>query len=314
VADDGTLHLHNIQKSSEGYYLCEATNDIGAGLSAVTFINVQAPPQFEIKYRNQTARRGESAVLACEAKGEKPIGVMWNFNDKRIDPKTTPRYTVRSEVTDFGGRSDLSIKKTDRTDSGLFTCRATNAFGSDDTSINLIVQERPEVPYNIKVTDKDGRSVKLSWNAPYDGNSPLTRYGIEYRTSKRTWEDVNERVEIPGDQVRAGVFNLRPATTYFLRIFAENEVGLSDASDVVTIITAEEAPSAPPQNVKIESGDEHTLQVTWQPPPREEWNGDIQGYYIGYKLTDSQDPYLFETVEYSQERNHEHHLQLSNLK
>jgi hypothetical protein len=41
IADDGTLHLHNIQKSSEGYYLCEATNDIGAGLSAVTYINVQ---------------------------------------------------------------------------------------------------------------------------------------------------------------------------------------------------------------------------------------------------------------------------------
>jgi hypothetical protein len=55
-----------------------------------------------------------------------------------------------------------------------------------------------------------------------------------------TWEDVNERVEIPGDQVRAGVFNLRPATTYFLRIFAENEVGASEPSDVVTIITAEE--------------------------------------------------------------------------
>lgn len=50
------------------------------------------------------------------------------------------RYTVRSEVISSGAKSDLSIKTTDRTDSGLFSCRATNAFGSDETSINLIVQ------------------------------------------------------------------------------------------------------------------------------------------------------------------------------
>lgn len=30
-----------------------------------------APPQFEIKMRNQTARRSEPAVLQCQAKGEK---------------------------------------------------------------------------------------------------------------------------------------------------------------------------------------------------------------------------------------------------
>ena len=36
--------------------------------------------------------------------------------------------------------TDLSIKKLERSDSALFTCVATNAFGSDDTSINLIVQ------------------------------------------------------------------------------------------------------------------------------------------------------------------------------
>jgi len=39
--EDGTLSIGNIQKSSEGYYLCEATNGIGAGLSAVIFVSVQ---------------------------------------------------------------------------------------------------------------------------------------------------------------------------------------------------------------------------------------------------------------------------------
>ncbi|KAK0076008.1 hypothetical protein PV325_006019 [Microctonus aethiopoides] len=40
--EDGTLSINNIQKTNEGYYLCEAVNGIGSGLSAVILISVQA--------------------------------------------------------------------------------------------------------------------------------------------------------------------------------------------------------------------------------------------------------------------------------
>ncbi|XP_050478365.1 cell adhesion molecule Dscam2 isoform X45 [Bombus huntii] len=312
--EDGTLSINNIQKTNEGYYLCEAVNGIGAGLSAVIFISVQAPPHFEIKLKNQTARRGEPAVLQCEAQGEKPIGILWNMNNKRLDPKSDSRYTIREEILANGVLSDLSIKRTERSDSALFTCVATNAFGSDDTSINMIVQEVPEVPYGLKVLDKSGRSVQLSWAAPYDGNSPIKRYVIEYKISKGSWETDIDRVLVPGSQQNvAGVFNLRPATTYHLRIVAENEIGASDPSDTVTIITAEEAPSGPPTSVRVDALDQHTLKVTWKPPPREDWNGEILGYYVGYKLSSSSD-YIYETVDFSKEDGKEHHLQIMNLK
>ncbi|VEN53578.1 unnamed protein product [Callosobruchus maculatus] len=173
--EDGTLMINNIQKTNEGYYLCEANNGIGSGLSAVILISVQAPPQFEVKYRNQTAKRGDPAVLQCQAKGEKPIGILWNINNKRLEPKGDNRYTIREEILPDGVVSDLSIKRTERSDSAIFTCVATNAFGSDDTNINMIVQEAPEVPYGLKVLDKSGRSVQLSWVAPYDGNSPIKK-------------------------------------------------------------------------------------------------------------------------------------------
>ncbi|XP_076672506.1 Down syndrome cell adhesion molecule 1 isoform X11 [Andrena cerasifolii] len=313
--EDGTLSINNIQKTNEGYYLCEAVNGIGSGLSAVILISVQAPPHFEIKLKNQTARRGEPAVLQCEAQGEKPIGILWNMNNKRLDPKSDSRYTIREEILANGVLSDLSIKRTERSDSALFTCVATNAFGSDDTSINMIVQEVPEVPYGLKVLDKSGRSVQLSWAAPYDGNSPIKRYVIEYKVSKGSWETDIDRVLVPGSQQNvAGVFNLRPATTYHLRIVAENEIGASDPSDTVTIITAEEAPSGPPTSVRVNALDQHTLKVTWKPPPREDWNGEILGYYVGYRLSSSDKPYMFETVDFSKEDGKEHHLQIMNLK
>lgn len=181
--------------------------------------------------------------------------------------------------------------------------------------------------------------MQLSWAAPYDGNSPIKRYTIEYKISKGSWETDMDKVLVPGSQQNvAGVYNLRPATTYHLRIVAENEIGMSDPSDTVTIITAEEVPSGPPTSVKVDALDQHTLkvriaqqfkiynydktykinikkyyQVTWKPPPREDWNGEILGYYVGYRQF-ADKPYNFETVEFSKEDPKEHHLQITNLK
>lgn len=127
----------------------------------------------------------------------------------------------------------------------------------------LLFIEVPEIPYGLKVLDKSGRSVQLSWAAPYDGNSPIKRYVIEYKISKGSWETDIDRVLVPGSQQNvAGVYNLRPATTYHLRIVAENEIGISDPSDTVTIITAEEAPTGPPTSIKVDALDQHTLKVT----------------------------------------------------
>ncbi|XP_041675644.1 Down syndrome cell adhesion molecule-like protein Dscam2 isoform X23 [Drosophila eugracilis] len=311
--EEGTLHVDNIQKTNEGYYLCEAINGIGSGLSAVIMISVQAPPEFTEKLRNQTARRGEPAVLQCEAKGEKPIGILWNMNNMRLDPKNDNRYTIREEILSTGVMSSLSIKRTERSDSALFTCVATNAFGSDDASINMIVQEVPEMPYALKVLDKSGRSVQLSWAQPYDGNSPLVRYIIEFKRSRASWSEI-DRVIVPGHTTEAQVQKLSPATTYNIRIVAENAIGTSQSSEAVTIITAEEAPSGKPQNIKVEPVNQTTMRVTWKPPPRTEWNGEILGYYVGYKLSNTNSSYVFETINFITEEGKEHNLELQNLR
>ena len=62
-----------------------------------TIKKILAPPSFEIKKRTQTALISENTVLQCEAKGEKPIGVLWNMNNKRLDANVDPRYTIREE-------------------------------------------------------------------------------------------------------------------------------------------------------------------------------------------------------------------------
>ena len=58
---------------------------------------VSAPPSFEIKKRTQTALISENTVLECEAKGEKPIGVLWNMNNRRLDANVDARYFIEKK-------------------------------------------------------------------------------------------------------------------------------------------------------------------------------------------------------------------------
>lgn len=41
-------------------------------------------------------------------------------------------------------------------------------------------------------------------------------------------------------------------------------------------------PTAPPQNVAIQSATATQLDVAWDPPPVDAQNGDIQGYKVGF--------------------------------
>lgn len=41
--------------------------------------------------------------------------------------------------------------------------------------------ERPDVPSNLECRGVSSRSVKLSWRRPFDGNSPVLSYIVQYQ-------------------------------------------------------------------------------------------------------------------------------------
>lgn len=55
--------------------------------------------------------------------------------------------------------------------------------------------EPPEPPANFRVLETTSRSVKVQWRKPYDGNSPVLGYVVQYRkhdsTSVDTWRDAD---------------------------------------------------------------------------------------------------------------------------
>ncbi|GLH07043.1 Down syndrome cell adhesion molecule-like protein Dscam2 [Gryllus bimaculatus] len=305
---NGSLTFQHISKESEGYYLCEAKNEVGTGVSKVIFLKVNAPAYFPQKSKQMQVQKGEQAHLQCTALGDTPIEIMWKVGGKRIAEDLDQRYAIREQLLDDGMVSELGIAHTYRHDTGVFSCLASNAFGESEMAIQLIIQEVPESPKNIRVNDQQSRSLQISWTQPYAGNSPITGYIIQYKLVSDVWQAQPSKITVPGTQTTATVQNLNPASSYHLRIMAENRLGTSDPSEVIQVTTQEEVPSGSPQDVRAEARSSTELIVTWEPPSRELWNGNLLGYYVGYQEQGSHSPmvpspatpthnYNFKTVE-----------------
>ncbi|KAG8038992.1 hypothetical protein G9C98_003299 [Cotesia typhae] len=299
IHSNGSLVFGRVQEDHEGYYLCEAVNGIGAGLSKVVYLTVNAPARIVEKHRNQTARLGSRASLRCEAKGDHPLNIVWRRAGSQLEPAVSDyRYMVKEMNTTDGAVSILELISTSREDSGRYFCTASNVYGGDEMTMHLYIQEPPDFPRNIHVLEKGSRHIKLGWTSSQDGNSPITQYIIEYKTDSEIWHDHTFHATVSGTQTYGHVNGLRPATSYQFRVFAENELGRSQASDILEVTTDGEKPGGPPRNLKVEPISSTDFKVSWDPPDQDLWNGEILGYHVGFKEHRlSAEQYTYKTVE-----------------
>ncbi|XP_050450848.1 cell adhesion molecule Dscam2-like isoform X3 [Cataglyphis hispanica] len=299
IHSNGSLVFGRVQEDHEGFYLCEAVNGIGAGLSKVVYLTVNVPAHFVEKHRNQTARLGSNASLRCEAKGDHPLKIAWKKASSQLDPKLPDyRYTLKEDNTTDGVVSVLGFISTSREDSGRYFCIASNTYGRDEMTIHLYIQEPPDFPRNLHVIEKGSRHINLGWTTSQDGNSPITQYIIEYKTESEVWHDHTFHTTVPGTRARGHVSGLRPAVTYQFRMYADNELGRSQASDILETTTEGEKPGGPPRNLKVDPISSTEFNVTWDPPDHDLWNGEILGYHVGYKEHRlGAEQYTYKTVE-----------------
>ncbi|XP_011880278.1 PREDICTED: Down syndrome cell adhesion molecule-like protein Dscam2 isoform X4 [Vollenhovia emeryi] len=299
IHSNGSLVFGRVQEDHEGFYLCEAVNGIGAGLSKVVYLTVNVPAHFVEKHRNQTARLGSNASLRCEAKGDHPLKIVWKKAGSQLDPKLPDyRYTLKEDNTTDGVVSVLGFVSTSREDSGRYFCIASNAYGRDEMTVHLYIQEPPDFPRNLHVIEKGSRHINLGWTTSQDGNSPITQYIIEYKTESEVWHDHTFHTTVPGTRARGHVSGLRPAVTYQFRMYADNELGRSQASDILETTTEGEKPGGPPRNLKVDPISSTEFNVTWDPPDHDLWNGEILGYHVGYKEHRlGAEQYTYKTVE-----------------
>lgn len=92
------------------------------------------------------------------------------------------------------------------------------------------------------------------------------------------WEKISVNTEMS-----CVLRDLLPATKYVARVIAENELGAGEPSEPIVVVTEGEVPAGEPQNVAVTAIASHQLRVNWMAPLHHLWNGDILGYYVGYR-------------------------------
>lgn len=152
--------------------------------------------------------------------------------------------------------------------------------------------EPPEAPTSLEVTERKSRQVQINWKTPFAGNSAITAYLIEFRILNAgdgsntigNWSNQRHVPTTHASRHSTVVSTLQPDREYELRISAMNQVGVGPASSSVHFRSGEEPPAGPPLQLHIEPSGSTSLKVRWKAPRVDLRNGQIRGYYIGYRL------------------------------
>ncbi|XP_065296212.1 cell adhesion molecule Dscam1-like isoform X5 [Dermacentor albipictus] len=298
LSSNGTLIIDDVSVDDAGQYVCEADNGIAPTASHSFAVVVNVPARFEEKSTVVTARRTEVTRMKCQATGDQPLSIAWSKGSVKLDKRTSARYEVFETLTPDGLISELVIRDTDRSDGALYTCHTQNKYGKDDRKVKLIVQEVPGPPQDVRLKDVWSRSASVSWSPSYSGNSPISKYVVQYWRDHGTAHRLHE-LEVIGSMTYTMVRELLPGTAYVLNLVAENAIGRGEPSRTVVFHTGEEEPEAAPVDILVEMKGPSTVYISWKAPPREHWNGHLLGYYIGYRPGDTESPFSYRRVEAS---------------
>ncbi|XP_070397140.1 cell adhesion molecule Dscam1-like isoform X23 [Dermacentor albipictus] len=289
IHDNGTLVIENVESDDEGLYQCDVSNGVAPPLSKTIKVSVHVPPRISKSSSDVSVKRGDIAKIACEASGQHPLVVTWEKDNTLLLP-SVDRYETHEEMSATGVTSVLVIHNSARKDATAYVCVAKNDYGQTKHTFRLTVLEPPESPTDVVVTERRSRYVSVKWSPP---RRPVNRYVFRYwRKSSRG--SVLQEQEVDGMRTSLMVTNLHPGTEYLALVLAENSVGFGDPSDTITFQTAAEEPSAPPMNVQCEALDTRNIKVSWEPPPADQLNGELKGYYIGHKMDGT--PFVHDTV------------------
>lgn len=184
---------------------------------------------------------------------------------------------MQSETTSEHTR--LRVEVSNRDDSGIYTVRAKNEYGSDEADIEVTVVDKPGIPKGpLQITGTTQDTVSLSWNPPDDdGGGDISGYIVEvseYGTD--SWRPC------PGYCPRTS-FTARGLTEgkkYVFRVRAENIYGVSEPLESKPVIAKSPFdPPGPPSQPDITGYTPSSCSLQWN-PPTSTGGKPITGYYI----------------------------------
>jgi len=213
---------------------------------------VNVPAHFIQKYSLYTVRRGDPAILTCEAFGSPPISIRW----LKQDVKTGVAIPLRIPIF---GTTEFDVFGNDQFDIGKTDLGARTAFDNSRRNINADDDITISDNNNINNLDDDITS-SSRWNA-FQRDFPISR--------------IQEEEERTVFELHISTTEMKDSAVYTCRI--SNEYGDDVRNMELTIF---DVPS-PPENITIDGVWSTGVSLTWS-PSRHDGNSLITEYIIQY--------------------------------
>ncbi|XP_068397521.1 hemicentin-1 isoform X4 [Eschrichtius robustus] len=268
LADGQMLHITKAEVSDTGQYVCRAINV--AGRDDKNFhLNVYVPPSIEGPEKEVIVETISNPVtLTCDATGIPPPMIAWLKNHKPIENSDS------LEVHILSGGSKLQIARSQHSDSGNYTCIASNMEGKAQKNYILSIQVPPnvagaEIPSEVSVLL--GENVELVCNA--NGiPTPLIQW---LRDGKPITNSETERIRVTADGSTLNIYEALPSDMGKYTCVATNPAGEEDRIFNVNVYVppairgnkeeAEKLMALVDTSINIE------CRATGMPPPQINW-------------------------------------------
>ncbi|KAL9904483.1 titin-like [Glossina fuscipes fuscipes] len=282
-----SLTIEKVTRQDTGRYKIVAENECGSDTVECTITVLDKPSTPKSLLIKETKK--DSVTLEWEPP-EDDGGMEVN---KYTLEKCDLQKKVWMKVADFEKNiRSYVIQKLSINCEYMFRILAVNPIGESDPTESEIVtitkKDKPSPPRQpIEVSGMNDKSFTLSWETPEtDGGAKILEYIVEikefHETEYRLLGSTN------GNVPHIFVNNVEKDHAYTFKIYAKNEVGMSDALEtedkvVVSrrIIRAAEniAPPSPPQNLRTPDITSRSVTLDWEVPAH---NGgsEITGYCV----------------------------------
>ncbi|XP_032903838.1 basement membrane-specific heparan sulfate proteoglycan core protein isoform X7 [Amblyraja radiata] len=149
ISSDGTMiTISRIRQQDQGQYKCIARNQFGSAFSIMTLI-VQGPPTVSVSPRGPVRLGlGDSITLECIGMGEPRPTISWHRSGGRQSNNVGRELPKEGEPI-------LTISSARLQDSGTYTCRSRNMFGTTEAQVEVIVDRSPSTPQTPQVTAEE---------------------------------------------------------------------------------------------------------------------------------------------------------------
>ena len=280
------LLVSDLETGKKYVFRIKAVNNIGESQPAMTqMVEIREPESMAdvkldvgIKGVLQV-RAGDPIYLTATVTGVPHPEVKWIKGEDQILDAEKFLIAKKDNTITF------CIKKSKRTDTGMYSILATNSNGSKSAQCNVLVEDVPSIPLDFRPTKVSSDSIYLVWNAPEDhGGADILNYVMDRREGKnKNWTSIN--TSIIDTKFRAT--KLTPGVEYYFRLSAENKFGTGQYAETKMIVAKDPfGVPGPPHKPTVLEVNKNSMLVAWQPPAYD--NGaDIEGYWLEVRDNES---------------------------